>query len=78
MVDPPTALYLTAAQVPEGTIVGQFPAPGGDKWGALLAKDSSLTGCVSAAIDELQPRASSTRSSSEWMSQRRPRSRRSQ
>ena len=53
VVDLPTALYLTAAQVPDATIVGQFPAPGGDQWGALLAKDSPLTGCVSAAIDEL-------------------------
>ena len=50
----PTALYLTAVQVPEATIVGQFPAPGGDEWGALLAKDSPLTACVSAAVDELR------------------------
>jgi len=54
VVDTPTALYLTAVQVPEATIVGEFPAPGGDEWGALLAKDSPLTGCVSAAIDELK------------------------
>ena len=54
VVDTPTALYLTAVQVPDGTIVGEFPAPGGDEWGALLAKDSSLTACVSAAVDELK------------------------
>ncbi len=54
VVDVPTAFYLTAVQVPEGEIVGQFPAPGGDQWGALLAKDSSLTDCVSAAITELE------------------------
>jgi len=54
VVDTPTALYLTAVQVPDATIVGEFPAPGGDEWGALLAKDSSLTACVSAAIDELK------------------------
>ncbi len=33
--------------------MGQFEAPGGDEWGALLAKDSPLTDCVSAAITEL-------------------------
>ena len=49
----PTAYFLTAVQVPEGATVGQFPAPGGDEWGALLEKDSPLTACVSAAIDEL-------------------------
>jgi polar amino acid transport system substrate-binding protein len=54
VVDTPTALYLTAAQVTDAAIVGEFPAPGGDEWGALLAKDSSLTGCVSAAIEELE------------------------
>jgi polar amino acid transport system substrate-binding protein len=53
VVDVPTAFFLTAVQVPEGTIVGQFSAPGGDEWGALLEKDSPLTDCVSAAITEL-------------------------
>jgi polar amino acid transport system substrate-binding protein len=54
VVDTPTALYLTAAQVPDASIVGEFAAPGGDQWGALLQRDSSLTGCVSAAVDELR------------------------
>ncbi|MEO8092385.1 MAG: ABC transporter substrate-binding protein [bacterium] len=53
VVDVPTAFYLTAVQVPEATTVGQFTAPGGDEWGALLGKDSPLTDCVSAAITEL-------------------------
>ena len=47
VVDLPTAFYLTAVQVPEAEIVGQFSAPGGDEWGALLEKDSPLTDCVS-------------------------------
>ena len=55
VVDLPTALYLTAVAGARGDrVVGQFPAPGGDEWGALLEKDSPLTACVSAAIDELQ------------------------
>ena len=33
VVDTPTALYLTAVQVPDGTIVGEFPAPGGRRVG---------------------------------------------
>ena len=33
VVDLPTAFYLTAAEVPEAKIVGQFAAPGGDDWG---------------------------------------------
>src|ERR687892_1064953 len=52
VVDLPTAFYVTAAQVPNSKIVGQFEAPGGDAWGALLEKDSELTACVSKAIQE--------------------------
>jgi polar amino acid transport system substrate-binding protein len=68
VVDLPTALYLTAAQVPSATIVGQFPAPGGDQWGALLAKGSSLTGCVSHAIDELRSSGELGKIEDRWMS----------
>jgi polar amino acid transport system substrate-binding protein len=68
-VDLPTALYLTAAQVPTATIVGQFSAPGGDEWGALLAKDSPLTDCVSWAIDELRSSGELAQIEKRWMSQ---------
>ncbi|CAN5439341.1 ABC transporter substrate-binding protein [soil metagenome] len=54
VVDVPTALYLTAVQVDNATVVGQFPAPGGDQWGALMEKGSPLTDCVSFAVDELK------------------------
>lgn len=67
VVDTPTALYLTAVQVPDAAIVGEFPAPGGDEWGALLAKDSSLTGCVSAAIAELEGSGELERIQDEWI-----------
>jgi polar amino acid transport system substrate-binding protein len=69
VVDLPTALYLTAAQVPQATIVGQFPAPGGDRWGALLAKGSPLTGCVSKAVDDLRASGELQRITQRWMSQ---------
>ena len=62
VVDLPTALYLTAAQVPDATIVGQFSAPGGDQWGALLAKDSPLTAASRRRSTRCAPRASSARS----------------
>ncbi len=69
VVDLPTALYLTATQVPDATIVGQFSAPGGDRWGALLAKGSSLTGCVSGAIDSLRSSGELAQIENRWMSQ---------
>jgi polar amino acid transport system substrate-binding protein len=69
VVDLPTALYLTAVQVPDGKIVGQFEAPGGDEWGALLEKDSPLTACVSAAIDELNASGELAKIEQKWMSE---------
>jgi len=54
VVDLPTAFFLTAAQVPAAKIVGQFSAPGGDTWGALLQKGSPLTDCVNQAIGDLK------------------------
>ena len=69
VVDLPTALYLTAAQVPSAKIVGQFSAPGGDKWGALLQKGSPLTPCVSRAIDQLRSSGQLASVTNRWMSQ---------
>ncbi len=69
VVDVPTAFFLTAVQVTDGVVVGQFAAPGGDQWGALLEKDSPLTGCVSAAIDELNASGELPAIEKEWMSE---------
>ena len=69
VVDLPTALYLTAVQVPTGTVVGQFESTGDeDQWGALLQKGSSLTACVSAAIDALQQSGELPKIEKQWMS----------
>ena len=68
VVDVPTAYFLTAVQVPEGTIAGQFAAPGGDTWGALLGKDSPLTDCVSAAITALNESGELPEIEKKWMS----------
>jgi polar amino acid transport system substrate-binding protein len=69
VVDVPTAFFLTAVQVPEGTIVGQFSAPGGDEWGALLEKDSPLTDCVSFAIDSLRDSGELAEIEQTWISE---------
>jgi polar amino acid transport system substrate-binding protein len=68
-VDLPTALYLTAVQVPAATVVGQFSAPGGDEWGALLEKDSPLTACVSQAVEDLTESGELQKITDRWMSQ---------
>ena len=69
VVDVPTAFYLTAVQVPEATTVGQFEAPGGDEWGALLEKGSPLTSCVSQAIEELRSSGELAEIEQRWIQQ---------
>ena len=72
VIDTPTALYLTAAQIPKAEIVGEFSAPeedgqNTDQWGALLAKDSPLTDCVSAAVDELKSSGELDKIQQQWI-----------
>jgi polar amino acid transport system substrate-binding protein len=69
VVDLPTALYLTAAQVENATIVGQFGKAEGEEWGALLAKESPLTDCISGAIEALDKSGELEKITQRWMSQ---------
>ncbi len=68
-VDLPTALYLVEEQVPAAKVVGQFSDPGGEQWGALLAKDSPLTTCVSEAVEKLEASGELEKITQRWMSQ---------
>jgi polar amino acid transport system substrate-binding protein len=55
VVDLPTALYVTAVQVPNSKILGQFPsAPGGEHFGAVFQKGNPLAACVNKAIARLR------------------------
>jgi polar amino acid transport system substrate-binding protein len=69
VVDVPTAFFLTATQVTEAEIVGQFSAPEGDEWGALLEKDSPLTDCVSFAVEQLRESGELQEIEDRWMSE---------
>jgi polar amino acid transport system substrate-binding protein len=68
VVDLPTAFYLTAAEIDDSVIVGQFDAPGGDDWGLLAEKGSELTPCLNKAITELKDAGELQRIQDEWMS----------
>ena len=69
VVDLPTAIYLRAVEIPDSSIAGQFSAPGGDEWGALLQKDSELTPCVNAALEALKEDGSLEEITRQWMSE---------
>jgi polar amino acid transport system substrate-binding protein len=52
VIDTPTAQYMASQQVPNGTVVGQFPTTG-EHYGLLFAKGNPLVSCVNQAIDKL-------------------------
>lgn len=57
VVDLPTAFYMAAVQVPNGVIVGQFPANASgskDQFGMTFTKGNPLVACVNQALDELK------------------------
>ncbi len=69
VVDLPTAFYVTSAQLDNGVIVGQLPASSGtpEQFGAVLAKGSKLTTCLSGAIDALRGDGTLDKLATEWL-----------
>jgi polar amino acid transport system substrate-binding protein len=69
VVDLPTAFYITTAQVTGSVIAGQLPATGGkpEQFGALLAKNSPLTSCVSKAINALKANGTLSKIQDKWL-----------
>jgi polar amino acid transport system substrate-binding protein len=68
VVDLPTAFYITAAQIKNSVIVGQLPTSGTpEQFGALLAKDSPLTDCVSKAVDALKAEGTLASIEDKWL-----------
>lgn len=69
VVDLPTAFYVTAVQMDNGVIVGQFPPTGGEQehFSLVLAKDSPLTPCVNKAIAALKADGTLAKITQEWL-----------
>jgi polar amino acid transport system substrate-binding protein len=68
VVDLPTAFFVTAVQVPTGTIVGQFPDAGEqEQFGLVLPKDSPLTACVDKAVTALRDDGTLDDIQQEWL-----------
>ncbi len=71
VVDLPTAFYITAAQMDNGVIVGQFPAPTGadaEHFSLVLEKGSAVTACVNAAIAAITADGTLDGITKEWLS----------
>ncbi len=71
VTDLPTAFYMAAAQLKKGKIVGQLAKGSGtpEQFGLVLDKGSSLTPCVSAAVDALKADGTLDKLVTQWLSQ---------
>jgi polar amino acid transport system substrate-binding protein len=67
VVDLPTAIYLANVELTGATVVGQFQAAKADDWGAVLAKGSGLTSCVSQAVDKLKADGTLAKLQKQWI-----------
>jgi polar amino acid transport system substrate-binding protein len=70
LADLPTAFYITAVEIPKGTIVGQFqPATGQqEQFGMLFGKGSPLVPCVNQALDKLKSSGRLAAIEKRWLS----------
>jgi polar amino acid transport system substrate-binding protein len=70
VVDLPTAFYITAAEVTDAEIVGQFENQGGtpEQFGLVLDKGSDLTSCVTSAVDALRKDGTLAKIEKQWLS----------
>ncbi|GIH93134.1 ABC transporter substrate-binding protein [Planobispora siamensis] len=69
VVDLPTAFYVTAAQVENSKIVGQFNASGGtpEEFGMVFEKGSRLVSCVDEALGKLKSSGKLAEIESQWL-----------
>ena len=68
VVDLPTAFYVTAVQVPNGKILGQFPSvPGGEHFGMVFERGNSLAGCVNKALAAMKRSGQLKRIQQTWL-----------
>ena len=70
VVDLPTAFYITAAEINNSVITGQFREAdvAGDEWGLVLQKGSPLLGCVNQALGSLTESGALAELQETWLS----------
>jgi polar amino acid transport system substrate-binding protein len=68
VVDLPTAYYVTAAEIEDSLIVGQFEAQeGGEEFGLLFQKGNPLVGCVNKVLAQLKSSGELKAIQDEWL-----------
>jgi polar amino acid transport system substrate-binding protein len=67
VVDLPTAFFVTAAQVPNSKIVGQFESTTGEHFGMVFQKGNSLVKCVNDALAQLKSDGTLKQIQDKWL-----------
>jgi polar amino acid transport system substrate-binding protein len=68
VVDLPTAFFVTAVQVEDGVIVGQFPNRGGrERFGMVFEQGNTLRRCVNRALNRLWRNGTIKRIQNRWL-----------
>ena len=70
LADLPTAFYISAVEIPDSTIVGQFQPETGqqEEFGMLFEKGSALVPCVNAALAALTADGTMEQIEQKWLS----------
>ena len=70
LADLPTAFFITAVEIPEATIIGQFQPDTGqqEEFGMLFEKGSELVPCVNEALATLRDDGRLDQIEQEWLS----------
>jgi polar amino acid transport system substrate-binding protein len=69
VADLPTAFYISAVEIPDSTLVGQFQVEGGEteEFGLLFEQGNELVGCVNLALQTLEENGTLDDIEQEWL-----------
>jgi polar amino acid transport system substrate-binding protein len=68
VVDLPTAFYVTAVQVPNSKILGQFESKTGEHFGMVFQKGNPFAGCVNKALAAMKANGTLKQINDTWLS----------
>lgn len=70
VADLPTAFYISAVEIPDSTLVGQFQVEGGEteEFGLLFEQGSELLPCVNRALENLKEDGTLADIEQQWLS----------
>ena len=69
VLDLPTAFFVTAAEIDNSKVLGQFESPEGEHFAMVFAKGNTLVRCVNEALASLKSDGTLQKIQDKWLSQ---------